>query len=70
MELVDGPTVDDWETALAEEEIARLADELDGYDYIQDQGKAQQQYISRTKLTGSHSRRKISRDRRIRPPRL
>ena len=34
MGLIDGPSVEDWETALAEEEIARLADELDGFDYI------------------------------------
>lgn len=40
IELIDGPSVDEWETALAEEEIARLADELDGYDYLADQGKA------------------------------
>ncbi|KAF6238650.1 hypothetical protein HO173_003156 [Letharia columbiana] len=42
VELVDGPSVDEWEIALAEDEIARLADELEGYDYVADQGKAEQ----------------------------
>ena len=37
VDLVEGPSVDDWETTLAEEEIARLAEELDGYDYVADQ---------------------------------
>lgn len=36
VKLVDGPSVDDWETALAEEEITRLANKLDGYDYASD----------------------------------
>lgn len=43
VELIDGPSVDEWETAMAEDEIARLADELDGYDYNADQGKAERQ---------------------------
>ena len=43
VELIDGPSVDEWETAMAEDEIARLADELDGYDYNADQEKAERQ---------------------------
>lgn len=43
IELVDEPSIDEWETAMAEEEIAKLADELDGYDYLADQGKAERQ---------------------------
>ena len=41
VELVDGPSVEEWENELAEEEIARLVDELDHYDYEADQGKGQ-----------------------------
>ena len=43
VDLVDGPSVDEWETALAEDEIAKLAEELDGIDYALDQGKDHRQ---------------------------
>ena len=42
-EIVGGPSVDEWETAIAEDELARLAEELDGFDYEQDQGKVRRQ---------------------------
>ncbi len=38
-DIVGGPSVDEWETAIAEEELARLAEELNGIDYIADMGK-------------------------------
>ena len=43
IELVDGPSIDEWETAMAEEEIAKLAGELDGYDYLADQERVERQ---------------------------
>ena len=41
MELVDGPSLDEWETQLAEDEIDKLLEELDKYDFHKDQGKYQ-----------------------------
>ena len=35
--------MNEWETAMAEEEIARLADKLDSYNYAANQGKAGRQ---------------------------
>ena len=39
MKLMNESLVDDWETALTENEIIRLVDELDDYNYMQDQRK-------------------------------
>lgn len=39
IELLQDTSVDAWETGLAEDELARLAEELDGYDFAADQGK-------------------------------
>lgn len=33
MELIDGPSLDEWETQLAEDEIDKLVEELDEYDF-------------------------------------
>lgn len=43
VELADSLSVNEWETGLAEEEIARLIEELDKYDFTRDQGKDQRQ---------------------------
>ncbi len=34
--FVNGPTVDKWETSLAKDKLARLAEELGSYDFIID----------------------------------
>ena len=34
VEIANGPSVDEWETKSAEEELAHLADELDNADYV------------------------------------
>ena len=39
VEVICGPSVDEWETSLAEEELEKLAEELDRYDFVSDQGK-------------------------------
>jgi hypothetical protein len=39
VEVICGPSVDEWETSLAEEELERLAEELDQFDFASDQGK-------------------------------
>lgn len=43
VELVNGPSVAEWEDELAEDEIAKLVEELDNYDYKADQGKVRRQ---------------------------
>lgn len=43
VEVVGGPSVDEWETHLAEEELAHLAEEMDHADYATNQLKDQHQ---------------------------
>ncbi len=38
-DIVGGPSVDEWKTAIAEEKLTRLTEELDDIDYIADMGK-------------------------------
>lgn len=39
VEVINGPSIDDWEISLAEDELEKLVEELDGYNFAEDQGK-------------------------------